>query len=290
LAFDCASTGWQLPVDPLLEMQYSLRQRHPERTEVYERQARASAALRSSVAGLRTIAYGPSPRCLLDFLPARQTSAAAAPVFVFIHGGYWRALDRGIFTFLAKPWLERGVHAAFIGYDLAPAVSVSDIAGQVEQAMDWLGKHAPALGVDAARVVLAGHSAGAHLGAWVLGKQQGWQAAGFLGVSGVYDLEPLRQTSVNADIRLDAQEARALSPMWLGVQRATHHLLAFGGAETDGFRGQSLAFAAHLRQQGCAAQALVVPGRTHFDILDELGDAHSALFHQAYALLGADST
>ncbi len=273
------------PVDAALEREYSLRMRHPERGEVYERQADASAALRASVSGLRTVRHGDAPGCLLDFLPAAP-SLVAAPLFVFIHGGYWRALDRGIFTFLAKPWLDRGIHAAFIGYDLAPAVSVSSIAMEVSQAMAWLRDHAQELGVDTARVVVAGHSAGAQLGACVLDGPQGWHAAAFVGVSGVYDLEPLRHTSVNADIRLDAQEARAMSPRWRVADRATRHLLAVGGAETDGFRTQSIDYAEHLRRQGCAAQVQVVPGRTHFDILDELGDAQSPLFRDAYALVG----
>jgi arylformamidase len=288
LVFNDASADWQLPVDPLLEREYSLRLRHPERTEIYARQAQASAALRNAMQGLRTIRYDTSPGCLLDFLPATQPLAQAAPLFIFIHGGYWRALNRGIFTFLAKPWLDRGVHAAFIGYDLAPAVSVSRIAEQGKQAIVWLCDHAQELGVDTARILLAGHSAGAHLGACVLNSQQGWQAAGFLGISGVYDLEPLRHTSVNADLRLDAQEAHFVSPMRHVAKRATRHLLAVGGAETDGFRSQSLNFTDQLRHQGCVAQSLIVTGCTHFNILDELGNQHSSLFHQAYALLGIE--
>lgn len=287
MACDAAAGAVLLPVDPAVEREYSLRARHPERGEVYERQAAASAALRAGASGFRTVRYGESPGCLLDFLPATQTQTEAAPLFVFIHGGYWRALDRSIFTFLARPWLDRGVHAAFIGYDLAPALSLSSIALEAGEAMAWLRGHAGELGVDAQRVVVAGHSAGAHLGACVLEDPQGWQAAAFVGVSGVYDLEPLRHTSVNADVRLDAREARAMSPRWQDARRATRHLLAVGGAETDGFRFQSIDYAEHLRRNGCAAEVRVVPGCTHFDILDELGDAQSRLFGDAFALLGS---
>lgn len=288
MACDSAKTVSLLPVDPVLEREYSLRKRHPERGRIYERQARASAELRASVSGFRTMRYGDSPACLLDFLPAMKPVSDRAPLFVFIHGGYWRALERGIFTFLAKPWLDRGVHTAFIGYELAPQLSVSGIAVQVGQAMEWLRDNTQELGVDAERIVVAGHSAGAHLGACVLDGPQGWHAAGFVGVSGLYDLEPLRHTSVNADIHLDPQEARAMSPRWRDADRATRHLLAVGGAETDGFRSQSIDYAEHLRSQACAAQVQVVPGCTHFDILDVLADPQSALFRDAHAIVGDD--
>jgi arylformamidase len=278
------------PVDPAVEREYALRARHPERNAVYERQARASAELRAAVPGMSIHRYGASDGCLLDFLPASQPLAALAPLFVFIHGGYWRALERSIFTFLAAPWMARGVHAAFIGYDLAPAVRVSDIVTEVGQAMAWLRSHARALGVDSARVVVAGHSAGAHLGACVLDGADGWQAAGLVGVSGVYDLAPLRHTSINADIRLDEREVRSISPMTGPPARARHHLIAVGGAETDGFRGQSIAYAEHLRHAGCHPELRIVPDRTHFDILDDLGDGHSALFRDAFALLDSDPT
>ncbi|MGO4392364.1 alpha/beta hydrolase [Variovorax sp. M-6] len=273
------------PVDPTLESEYALRSRHPERNAVYERQARASADLRRGMQGLQTRRYAEPKGCLLDFLPAPQPATAAAPLFVFIHGGYWRALDRGIFTFLAAPWLELGIHAAFIGYDLAPALRVSDIVAEIGEAMAWLRGHAQELGVDSARMLVAGHSAGAQLGACVLDGPQGWQAAAFVGVSGVYDLEPLRHTSINADIRLDEREARAISPMAWPAERSTKHLLVVGGAETEGFRGQSIDYAEHLRRAGCAAALRIVPERTHFDILDDLGDGSNALFRDAYALL-----
>jgi arylformamidase len=276
-----------LPVDPALEREYALRARHPERNAVYERQARASAELRAAVPGLSTRRYGASKGCLLDFLPAPHSVATAAPLFVFIHGGYWRALERGIFTFLAAPWLERGVHAAFIGYDLAPKLRVSEIVAEIDEAMAWLRAHAQQLGVDSARMIVAGHSAGAQLGACVLDGLRDWQAAAFVGVSGVYDLEPLRHTSINADIRLDEQEARAISPMARWPERTTRHLVVAGGAETEGFRLQSINYAEHLRRAGCRAELRIVSGRTHFDILDDLGDGRSALFRDAFELLDA---
>ena len=265
-----------------LEREYNLRIRHPERSAVYERFAADSAALRSSHGGFETLRYGDTPNSAIDFF--RAAGQDRAPLFIFIHGGYWRALDRRIFSFLARPWIARGVHVALPGYDLAPATSVRAIAGQVRRAVAQLIARAVPLGIDERRVVVSGHSAGAHLGALALDAAPGWFAAGFLGVSGLYDLEPLLATSVNLDVRLDVAEARALSPSRRSAQRATRYRLAVGGAETDGFRQQSHDYAAALRGHGCDAESIEIPARTHFDVLDDLADANASLFASANAL------
>ena len=272
------------PTDPALEREYNLRIRHPERGSVYARFAAESAALRASAAGFESLRYGDSANNVIDFF--RAATDTPAPIFVFIHGGYWRALDRGIFSFLARPWLARGVHVALPGYDLAPAVSVRTIALQVERAAACLLANADRLRIDPGRIVVSGHSAGAQLGALLLESlPPGAKAAGFVGVSGIYDLEPLLTTSVNHDVHLDEAEARALSPLRRRADTAPHYLCAVGGAETDGFKRQSHAYASALRAQGCDAAAIEVTGRTHFDVLDDLAAPDSPLFKAAHAML-----
>lgn len=275
-------------IDPALERQYNLRLRHPERTDVYDRFAVESAKLRASAPGFRALRYGDSANSVVDFLPA--DTVAPAPLFLFIHGGYWRTLDRSIFSFLAKPWLARGVHVALPGYDLAPAASMGAIVDQVRKAAGSLLADADELGIDRRRLIVGGHSAGAHLGALLLGALPARTAvAGFVGVSGIYDLEPLLATTVNADIRLGPTAARALSPRWCRFDAGPHHLCAVGSAETDGFKQQSHEYAAALRAQGCDAESVEVPGRTHFDILDELADDEAPLFRRAHAMLSQSS-
>jgi len=270
-------------VDEALEREYNLRIRHPERGAAYDDYRRRSVALRERETEHRARRYGEAANCVIDFFPARVV--APAPLFVFIHGGYWRALDRGIFSFLARPWLDRGVHVAMPGYDLAPAVSVRAIADQIHAALDGLLGDAAALQIDATRCIVGGHSAGAHLGALVLSEKRKGSAIGFVGVSGIYALAPLLSTSINFDVRLDADEARALSPSPARADRATRYLCAVGGAETDGFRRQTHDYVAALRERGCHARSLEVPGRTHFDVLDDLADADAGLFRSAFALL-----
>jgi arylformamidase len=270
-------------VDWTVEQQYNLRLRHPERSAVYDRFAIASEALRHDWKRFSTLRYGDSTNSVVDFFAADVTTPS--PLFIFFHGGYWRALDRSIFSFLARPWLERGVHVALPGYELAPAASIGRIAEQVSAALDWLLRNAKGLSVDSGKVLVSGHSAGAHLGALALSRRMDWSAKGFVGISGVYDLFPLLATTVNRDIHLDATQVQALSPQRLRVDTAARYLCAVGGAETDGFRAQSRDYAAMLQAQGCIAEYVEVAGRTHFDVLDDLADVGAPLFHKAHALL-----
>ena len=284
LGSDHPPAGASSRIDPELERQYNLRIRHPERTGVYERFSAESAKLRASAPGLRALRYGDSTNSVVDFLPA--DTAAPAPLFLFIHGGYWRALDRSIFTFLAKPWLARGVHVALPGYDLAPTASLHAIVAQIHKAAGSLLADADGLGIDRRRLIVGGHSAGAHLGALLLNAlPAGAAVVGFVGVSGIYDLEPLLSTTINSDVRLGPAEARALSPRWCQFDAGPHHLYAVGSAETEGFKQQSREHAAALKAQGCDAELMEVPGRTHFDILDDLADEKALLFRRAHAML-----
>jgi arylformamidase len=269
--------------DPAFEREYNLRIRHPEREAIYARFTEQSAMFREATPGITTLRYGPGPHCELDFVAA--PGGGRRPLFVFIHGGYWRALHRGIFTFLAAPWRERGVHVAMLGYDLAPAVDLPTIVEQIRSAMSMLRIRADELGVRRDAIIVAGHSAGAHLGACVL-QTPNWHAAGFVGVSGVYNLEPLRKTSVNDAIHLDAATARAFSPIHRPLSLPTRSLCVAGGFETEGFRQQTRRFVAHLLAAGVDAETFDVAQRNHFDILDDLGDADAVLFRHASALLG----
>lgn len=294
MGFDPASAAPATPgIDLSLEAEYALRRRHPERTAVYEAFAARSAALRASWPGFFSHRYlDDDPQevaaTAIDFFPA--ITSQAAPLLIFIHGGYWRALDRSIFSFMAQPWLMRGVHVAFPGYQLAPTCSVAQIVAQVRAACACIRKHASAWQVDLSRVLVSGHSAGAQLGAFCLdgafeGEGLGRQALGFIGVSGVYDLVPLLHTSINDDIALTEAQARTLSPALHAPPAFDRFLCASGGAETAGFKGQSRDQADRWRRQGQQAQYFEAAGRTHFDILDDLANANAGLFRHAWNLL-----
>jgi len=276
------------PVDPALEAQYNLRIRHPERSAIYAGMTARSAAWRARAPGFVELTYADEPACRLEFYPAQGVSGPA-PLLFFIHGGYWRALEPGIFSYLAEAWTQRGVHVALPGYTLAPKARVERIVDEVAAALEYLRDRAQHFGIDTTRIVVSGHSAGGQLGACILAAGN-WHAAGFLGISGVYDLEPLLATTVNHDVHFDAASARTLSPLRRAAVPGVRYVCAVGGGETDGFRGQSRNYVASLQRQGVSARYLEVTGRNHFDVLDDLADPTHPLFQATFGLFELATT
>lgn len=274
-------------VDPALEAEFALRRRHPERESVYDRHRRLGAALRARGSDWRLDQrYGPGPRCLLDVFPA----GAGAPVLVFIHGGYWRALDKSDVSFIAGPCVAAGVTLVAPGYDLVPGARVAGIMDEMRLALGWVVENlAPA------RIVVAGHSAGGQLAAMLAldqAERGDGPICGLAGLSGVFDLRPLRHTSINADLALSAAEAAAASPLLrLGDlppgARLMPLLAAVGGAETDGFKQWTRDFAELWAARGGPVRRMEPPHRNHFTLLDPLADGADALTRALLALARA---
>jgi arylformamidase len=199
-----------------------------------------------------------------------------APLLVFVHGGYWQALDAESSMYLAPQALAHGWSYAAVEYTLAPDADLPTMVRQCRASLAALGRqgeHGP--------VVLAGHSAGAHLAA-----MSALVAASSLPVdrvvllSGVFDLRPLVHTTVNDPLGLDDDAAAAVSPALLPVERSDGGgppavMVAVGESETDAFHAQSHVYAARLRLAGLAVTELVCAGRHHFDIVDDLVDPAS---------------
>lgn len=258
-------------IDDALEAQYALRKRHPERDEVYDDHRRRSAALRADGNCKLDVRYGAGPRCLLDIFPAGES----APVLFFIHGGYWRALDKSYVSFIAEPYRAAGMTVVLPGYDLVPAVSVGGIVDQIRAAFAWVVEH-----LKPDRVVVAGHSAGGQLAAMLALDQAGrgeGPIVGFVGISGAFDLRPLLQTSINHDLKLSTDEAAEASPL-LRLSRLpagaplVPFLGAVGGAETNGFKQWTADLVTDWRAHGGTATYCELPGCSHFTVLDRMAE------------------
>ena len=265
-------TGTLQPIDDALEAQYALRNRHPEREKIYDDHQRRSAALRAAGNCRLDVRYGDGPRCLLDVFPAGEQ----APVLFFIHGGYWRALDKSYVSFIAGAFRDAGMTVVMPGYDLAPAVRVGEIVDQIRQAFAWVVEHlAPE------RVVVAGHSAGGQLAAMLALDQAAsghGPIVGLAGISGAFDLRPLLHTSINLDLMMSPDEAADASPLLrLERQSAASRLVPLlglvGGEETRGFKQWTADLVAGWRARGGAATYCEVAGCNHFSILDRLAEA-----------------
>lgn len=291
-------------------------------------------------AGCATEAGSGSPwgsaRCRIDFFAAAGDSAR--PLLVFLHGGYWRSLGPEVFHFIAPPWTARGVHVAFLGYDLCPSVEIDQIAAQCCAAMRWLFAQGASFGVDLTRVVVSGHSAGGHLAAMLASAprsgasprdddrrtagaaqlthstqsaqftqsaqsvqaadnaavqsesaHRGFSITGCLSLSGVFDLAPLAQTSMNADLRLREAVIAWASPVYRAPDPAlliNDRLALFVGAdELQGFHDQHDALMGAWGLEGKAITESL-PGLHHFSIVDTLATPGSRVFQVAERMLG----
>ncbi len=262
-----------------VEREYNNRERVPEHPRFFERWERDSEYVRRTPPGRLDLAYGPDPRHRIDLFPA----AGSDRLLVFLHGGYWRSLDKRLFTWLAPSWVGEGVSVALANYRLCPAVSIAEIVQDAIATLNWIAVNARANGAGAERIVVAGHSAGGHLVGALFAAEPGHlgfdaaRIAGGVPVSGVFDFSPLPHFSCNADLRLDAESARALDLHDRRPTVAAPLVVAVGGDETGEFIRQSRLIADRWAPQ--ARQLEVLPGMHHFSVLEALAESGQPLHH-----------
>jgi arylformamidase len=272
-----------------LDAQYNLRQAVPAHPAYFARWAAASRVVRDGGRCRLDIPYGGGKRETLDLFPA---ASAGPPVLVFLHGGYWQAMDKSDFSFIASPFRAVGVAVAVVNYTLAPAAGMDDIVAQVRRAVAFLAGNGESLGIGRSRFFLAGHSAGGHLAAMAM--LTDWSRLGLerdpicgaCAISGIFDLEPIRLCYLNTMLGLDADAARRNSPIQLlaTVAPPDHPLvLAVGGRETAEFQRQQAEFAAEWGRRGGKLTVVDQPAEDHYSIVDRFGEWLSPLFT---ALLG----
>jgi acetyl esterase/lipase len=240
-----------------------------------------AAAFRASAAGETDIPYGPGARERFDlFAPA----GAPAGLVVFIHGGYWKAFDKDASSHLARGPLARGWAVAIPSYPLAPEARLAEIGRSVARAVEAAAARV------AGPVVLTGHSAGGHLAMRMvcrdgpLGAATQARVVRALGISGVYDLRPIRRTAMNETLGLDAAEAAAESPALCAPVEGVEIVAWVGAAELPEFRRQTALLVNVWTGLGARAEAFEAPRRHHFDVIEPLADPDSALVDR---LLGA---
>jgi arylformamidase len=271
-----------------VEREYNLRAAFPDHPQWFARWSADSAAARAALDCHLDVRYGKGPKQTLDLFPAALPRAA----LLFIHGGYWRALDKADHSFVARPLVTHGVSVAVLNYDLCPDVDIERIIEECREAVAWLSREGARHGVPVERLVVAGHSAGGHLAAMLFAtdwREYGVGASTIVGgvaVSGVFDLEPLVQVSFNADLRLDAGTARSASPAHRAPRVRAPLLLAAGADETAEFIRQSWLLWERWPQCRPSRQEgpLVVPSRHHFSVVSDLGDADSELVKRIHEL------
>lgn len=241
----------------------------------------ASARVRAAHPAALDIPYGTKERTKIDLYPGRDS---AAPCLVFIHGGYWQRNSREVFAMLVEGVAAHGWSVAIPGYTLAPQASLTEIVAEVSQALDWLAAHGASHGI-AGPVIVSGWSAGGHLTAMALSHPL--VAAG-LAISGVYELGPIRDTELNAALKLTDAEVAALSPLRLPVV-PKHLAIVYGSAELPALVWDSRNFYSRRAAAGAPGELVAIDGADHFTILEQLRRPDGALTRIALALAGTST-
>lgn len=272
-----------------LEREYNARASVRDHPQIFARWAEQGAAARRLRACEADLQYGVLNEERLDIF---HTHSADAPLFVFIHGGYWRSLDKSDFSWIAPPFLQHGVAVALPNYGLSPQISVEDIVRQQLKALSWLYRNAEQLRFNADRIVVAGHSAGGHLTAMMMAAL--WLqfdstlprdlVKGGIAISGLFDLQPLVQLPfIKDDLNLDARRARALSPMFMPCATEAPLITAVGALESSEFKRQSVEFGQHWSTN--LVRHLELPHANHLTVCDEFANPGSPLFDATLELI-----
>jgi arylformamidase len=274
-----------------IDAQYNAGAAVADSAERLRRHAEQSAEARARLRCTLDVRYGPTLAETLDVFPAKRPGA---PVFVFIHGGYWRRFSAKDYSLVALGLVPLGITTVLVDYALCPKVTIDEIARQCRAALAWTLRNIGEHGGDPARVAVGGHSAGGHLSAMCL--ETRWDedygiardplAAAVL-VSGIYDLEPLRFSYLQPSIQLDDGVIRRNSPLFAVRPCATPVLVTYGADESEEFARQSSEFQAAWVGAGNRGELLAQPGKNHFSAIDGFTDSASELCRWLAACLGA---
>ncbi len=270
--------------------EYNTRLWAPDFAATLERLALLGDPVRHRPGAQLDLAWGAGSRQLLDvFLP----HCARGPLVVHIHGGYWqyRSSGKDGGSFLAPTFTDRGVAFVALQYELCPDVDMDGMVEQLRQAVGWIHHHLPALGFVAHRMIVTGHSAGAHLAAMLA--LTDWPSrglptnlvAGICGISGLYDLSPLVSTYVNEALRLVPESAERNSPMNLLRRGCPPMLLAVGGRESPSFKLQTTKFAAAGALAGISVDPFELEGLDHYTAIEALAQEDHPLQRALLAML-----
>lgn len=261
-----------------------------------DRRSRESERVASILPLEVDVVYGEEAASRLDIFPATAASGGV-PVNIFIHGGYWHLMDKWDFRFLAEPFVASGAAFANLNYSLAPEVSIGKIVRQLRWAVIWIFRRAKEYGINPDRIHVSGHSAGGHLAAMMaltdwpsLGPYPADLIKSCCLLSGIYDLEPVRLSYLNAVLGLDEAAVEECSPCRQSFRETCPALIAVGELETQEYLRQSAVFAKKWQGTGGSVQMLILKKRHHFNMLEEFSRRESELTTRFLHLMGVSQS
>ncbi|GLQ05781.1 alpha/beta hydrolase [Sneathiella chinensis] len=247
---------------------------------------------RTEYPNIKTVCFDEGTGQTMDLIYPNGPTDTPRPVQVFFHGGYWKALSKDVFTFIARAFAEQGIVTAIVDYALIPTVSMDELVRQCRQSIAWLFDNAADHSLDPERIFTSGHSAGGHIVAMVAATD--WTAFGTgypvdlvkggVGISGLYDLEPIRRCFLQDDLKLSEECVAKNSPAGLPAPKSGALQLVVGGYEGPEYLWQSQTMAAAW--PGIACPAEVYAPYNHFTIVSSLADPTSKLATAIRAQMG----
>lgn len=273
-----------------LDIEYNARGTVPDYTIFGRENDIFSEEARQTLDCLLDVSYGDHPDEVIDIFPA----GPKAPVFLYFHGGYWRANSQKQAAAMAPNFVKHGVAVVPVNYSLAPGASLDEITQQSRAAVAWVWKHgAEIFGADPDRIYVGGTSAGGHITGMILAG--GWQAdfgvpddlvEGALALNGLHDLEPVRLSEPNEWARLDEAAARRNSPIHHLPKQGCPLIVSYGGSETSEFKRQSNIYAAAWRDRGWPCSEFEVTECNHFNLPQQLRDPDTRMCREMFDMIG----
>jgi arylformamidase len=258
-----------------LDRQYNAGAAVPDLGRFVEAWETRTAEALETLPNRRNISYGPTSAEKLDVFGIAD---GGRPIHIFYHGGYWRSRDKKDFGFMAAPIVKAGGIAIIVNYGLCPTVTMDEIVRQCRASVGWVYSNAETIGGDRKKITVSGHSAGGHIVAMLMNTDWGKfdcptdVVKGGTGLSGLYDLEPIRLSYLNEDLRMDKDSALRNSPVHHVRRSNAPLLLSLGGDESPEFHRQTDLMKAAWERIGNRTQIVRAPGCNHFSVLDAASD------------------
>lgn len=273
--------NWRQEDDETIEYHFVPGITVPNTADLLGELPNRAAQARAALDGELDVRYGPGPKETLDiFAATTDAKGMPPPAQIFIHGGYWRAMDKSDYSHLATDVVATGVTHISLNYDLCPEVTLDEIVAEIRRAVIYVYQNAETLGIDRERLYISGHSAGGHLTAMMM--RQDWTQEGLpkdlfkgaMPISGAFEPEAIMHTSVNDDVRLELDMARRNGLLDAPPLVAAPVLALVGGDEPEGFHSLSESYVA-LCDDGAK---LSVADTNHFTVLDQIFQKNGAFF------------
>ncbi|TDH17920.1 alpha/beta hydrolase [Segetibacter sp. 3557_3] len=277
-----------------LDRQYNNRLNVPHFATYLDRWEVLSRETERMFPCIKDLRYGQLPREQLDVYPSTSDNATS---LVFIHGGYWQLFEKSLFQFIARAFQPYGITTVIINYPLAPADTLDQMVSSCRKAIHWVYQNHSQINGDRDRIFVAGHSAGAHLAAMLM--ETDWAeydadlpaglVKGIVGISGIFNLTPIRLSYLNGVLNLDDEAAIRNSPVRINPGQSTPMILAVGAEESEEFKDQSRELYLCRKAAGFPVQLLQLPEQNHFSILESMLTPHSPLFLAIKEMMSIDA-